>query len=247
MLTILRMRVLHDVRQRLLHDAVERRLDLRRQAARLRARSRSERRCSVCSANDSVSRSSAGTRPKSSSTFGLSSTARRRTSCSVATTSSRRPATAVCASSPSSAVLERLETEQDRGQRLAGLVVQLACQPAPLELLRRRRRAGTRRARSAAERSTATDARVANVSASRRSLSVKRASGTSLSCAASKPIVRPRATSGTQSPVRAPKPAHDLVVDLGIVEDRIDPLAAAALDHPSALRCGAGHRLPDQL
>ena len=41
--------------------------------------------------------------------------------------------------------------------------------------------------------------------------------------------------------------AHDLVVDLGIVEDRIDPLAAAALDHPSALRCGEGHRLPDQL
>ena len=33
-------------------------------------------------------------------------------------------------------LLERLQAEQDRRERLAGLVVQLACEPAPLELLR---------------------------------------------------------------------------------------------------------------
>jgi hypothetical protein len=33
-------------------------------------------------------------------------------------------------------VLERLEPEQDRRERLAGLVVQLAREPRPLELLR---------------------------------------------------------------------------------------------------------------
>src|SRR5919197_580448 len=57
----------------------------------------------VCSEKDSVSRSSAAARPKSSSTFGRSSTARRRTSWSVATTSSRSSATAARFSSFSSA------------------------------------------------------------------------------------------------------------------------------------------------
>ena len=84
----------------------------------------------VCSAKPWVSRSSAGTRPKSSSTLGRSSTASRRTSCSVATTSSRSSATA-----SGDCAVEPLEAEQDRGQRLAGLVVQLAREPLPLELL----------------------------------------------------------------------------------------------------------------
>ena len=33
-------------------------------------------------------------------------------------------------------VLERLQAEEDRRQRLAGLVVELACEPLALELLR---------------------------------------------------------------------------------------------------------------
>ena len=89
MLTRVASGMLDDVRQRLLHDPVERRLDLARQPLvaeprlELDARARSARRTS------STSRSSAGTSPKSSSAFGRSSTASRRTSWSVATTSSR--------------------------------------------------------------------------------------------------------------------------------------------------------------
>ena len=63
------------------------------------------------------------------------------------------------------------------------------------------------------ERSTATAAREANVSASRRSSSEKRTSGPpALSCAAITPIVRSRTTSGTQRLVR-PEPAVEIVVD----------------------------------
>ena len=82
MLTAVRLGVLGDVRQRLLDDAVERGLDLRRQALDCRVASRSTA-MPVCSAKPSVSRSSAGTSPKSSSAFGRSSTASRRTSWSV--------------------------------------------------------------------------------------------------------------------------------------------------------------------
>ena len=90
----------------------------------------------VCSANASVSRSSAATRPKSSSTAGRSSTARRRTSWSALTTSSRSSARAARARVVRERLLERLQPEQDRGQRLPGLVVELAREPPALQLLR---------------------------------------------------------------------------------------------------------------
>ena len=145
MLTRRARRVLDDVRQRLLHDPVERGLDLRRQA--LVAEPRLEVDGELGSARRSVAarRSSAGTSPKSSSALGRSSTARRRTSCSVATTSSRSAAVAVAGVVGLDHVVEVLEPEQDRRQRLPGLVVQLAREPRALELLQRRRPGAARR------------------------------------------------------------------------------------------------------
>ena len=100
MLTLRCAGVLDDVRQRFLRDSIERRLDLcgkplvAERLLRRRPRSRSAR------ANVAVSRSSAGTRPKSSSAVGRSSTASRRTSWSVSTTASSRSAAScfACAS-----------------------------------------------------------------------------------------------------------------------------------------------------
>ena len=121
-----------------LDDPVERRLDLgRERAARRGARSKSTG-IPVLRSQVSVSRSSAATSPKSSSAFGRSSTASRRTSCSVARPRGRemrrRPRGA---RRRASVLLERAEAEQDRGERLPGLVVQLAREPPALELLRR--------------------------------------------------------------------------------------------------------------
>ena len=65
----------------------------------------------VASVNVSTSRSSAATRPKSSSAFGRNSTASLRTSCSVATTSSRRLASAAGASAAVSTALRPSSTE----------------------------------------------------------------------------------------------------------------------------------------
>ncbi len=57
------------------------------------------------------------------------------------------------------------------------------------------------------------------------------------------------ATRDERNPETGPRTetAHDLVVDLGIVENRVDALAAAALDHAPALRRRPRHRLPDQV
>ena len=164
-------RVLDHVRQRLLDDPVERRLDRRRQAARRRASPRSRRGSPVCSVNVVGSRSSAGTSPKSSSAFGRSSTARRRTSCSVvddllAQLIRRRPRLV-----GRLRLLDRLQAEQDRGQRLSGLVVQLARQALALELLRIDDARSASRATRWRGRRRRRHAR-ANVSARRRSSSV---------------------------------------------------------------------------
>ena len=107
----------------------------------------------------------------------------------------------------------------------------------------------TRRSASRAirwERSTATAAREANVSARRRSLSEKRASpGRACRGPRSRRSSRPRATSGTQSPVRAPRPAHDVVVDLGIVEHRVDcARCGRARSTRPLFERDARHRLP---
>ena len=62
--------------------------------------------------------------------------ASRRTSCSVATTSSLTLRDAFTRRVALDLVVERLQAEQDRRQRLPGLVVELARQASPLELLR---------------------------------------------------------------------------------------------------------------
>ena len=78
-----------------------------------------------------VSRSSAGPRPKSSSAGGRSSTVSRRTSSSARADELADPRDRLRADLR----LERLQPEQDRGERLPGLVVQLAREPLALELL----------------------------------------------------------------------------------------------------------------
>ena len=179
MLTRLGARVLDDVRQRLLHDPVERGRDLVRKLARRRGARAKSTAMPVRRSSVSVSRSSAGTSPKSSSAFGRKLDRQAAHILQrVRPTSSRRRASATRDSSPR-ALLERAQAEQDRGERLPGLVVELACEPAPLDLLAATtRRSASRATRS--ERSTATAAREANVSARRRSSSLKRASAAEL-------------------------------------------------------------------
>ncbi len=77
-----RPRVLDDVRQRLLDDAVEGRLDLVREASR-RAAPGTARRGRCARGSPRPAARAPATSPKSSSALGRSSTASRRTSCSV--------------------------------------------------------------------------------------------------------------------------------------------------------------------
>ena len=157
---------------------------------------------SDCSANASVSRSSAGTRPKSSSTAGRSSTARRRTSWRALTTCSRSSARAARAGWSASASSSGFSPSR---------IEVSACPVSSWSSRASRWRSSscactTRRTASRATRcdsSTATAARAANVSASRKSSSVKRGSGPSLSWISSTPIAWSRAISGTHMPVRA--------------------------------------------
>ena len=180
-------------------------------------------------------------------TFGRSSTASRRTSWSAPTTSSRSSASGRGGRVIARASSTRLQPEQDRGQRLPGLVVQLARKPAAFELLRlddapqrvardslargrRRPPRGPRKSRQAAGRR-------------RRSERPR----PSLSWIASTPIAPSRAISGTQRPVRAPNRRVHLLVDLGIVDHRVDALAAPPLEHRAALRLRAGEGCTEQL
>ena len=136
MLTCVASRVLGDVGERLLDDPVERGLDLGRQPVVADGRLEVDRDPRLLGER-LASRSSAGTRPKSSSACGpkldrepADVLQRRRRAAAAA------PAAASRASSSVGRVLDPLQAEQDRGQRLAGLVVQLAREPRALELLR---------------------------------------------------------------------------------------------------------------
>ena len=242
-----RLRVLDDVRQRLLHDPVERRLDLGREPLVAELRLEARTRIPVCSANVSRRRSSAATRPKSSSAFGRSSTASRRTSWSVATTSSRTSASAaplLVASSPPRPPSARAGSTSapGRSRRAARARAGGARAPAP------RRPGAARRARRAAERSTATAARGAKVSASRRSASVKRGSLPELVVGgqhADRTAARRRAARRARS--RA-EPPRRLLVDLGVVDQRVDALAAAAARARGRSSSAARSQLqPDEL
>ena len=176
------------------------------------------------------SRSSAGTSPKSSSTAGRSSTARRRTSCSVATTSSRSSATAARRGLVAERLLERLQPEQDRGQRLPRLVVELAREPLALELLRLHDAAdgvprhalrqldgdgGPGGERLGEPEVVVGEARVGAV------LVVDLDHTDRL---VARDQRHPEAGAGAELP-------RDLLVHLGIVEHRVDPLAPPALEH----------------
>ena len=190
-----RLCVLDDVRQRLLDDAVEGGLDLGRQplagsATRGRPACRSaRRRC----------RGGARARARGRSRRAPSAAARRRGGARRA--ASRRPA--------------RGRRPAPRARSPSFLASSTALRPSSTEVsswpvwscssrARRRRSSScastTRRSASPAtraERSTATAARVAKVSARRRSSSLKRGSSPSLSWATMTPIARPRASRGT--------------------------------------------------
>ena len=174
---VVRVRVLDDVRERLLHDPVERRLDLARQP-RL-----AERRVEV-DANPRLLGERLGQPLERGHETEVVEHGRTQLDGEPAhvlervddgSRSSASAARAGWSASASSSGFRprRIEVSACR------LVVELAREPPALELLRRT----TRRTASRATRwesSTATAARVANVSASRRSSSVKRASGTVL-------------------------------------------------------------------
>ena len=165
----------------------------------------------VCSANASVSRSSAGTSPKSSSAFGRSSTARRRTSWSAVTTCSRSSAERRAPGGPRApprAASARAGSRSAPARSRRGARARAAAARAPAPRTTRRNASRATRCDS----STATAARAANVSASRRSSSEKRGVGAVLVVDLETPIARSRAISGTHMPVRAPgAPRHLLV------------------------------------
>ena len=136
MLTFARVRVLDDVRQRLLDDAVERGLDLggkplvaeARLEANVDARLLAERLREPLERGDEAEvvehlRTKLDREPPH---------VLQRRDDELA--DARRPRSR--ASSRLDASLERLQAEEDRGQRLAGLVVQLTREAAALELLR---------------------------------------------------------------------------------------------------------------
>ena len=111
----------------------------------------------------------------------------------------------------------------------------------------RRRRGAAHRARRARERSTATARAVANVSASRRSSSVKRAPPRCLSCDvedADGPVARDERD--VEARACGETPRH-VLVDLGVVDHRVDALAPAPLEHAAALRLGTRHRHADEI
>ena len=114
-------------------------------------------------------------------------------------------------------------------------------QSLTLEFLRADDPAG-RVARDPLRRSTATAARAANVSASRTSSSENRASIPSLSCAVITPIGRSR-TIISASPYGSKSPA-DLLVDLEILDHRVDSLASAAGENATGLRGPRSRRSP---
>ena len=159
MLTRVGPRVLDDVRQRLLDDPVERRLDLGGQARRRRASPRGRPRSRSAPRTSSVA---ARARARARSRRAPSGAARRRGGARPAassTTSSRSSRRRLARASSRLRVLDAPQAEQDRGQRLPGLVVELAGEPLALELLRVDDTA-QRVPRDALERSTATAARV---------------------------------------------------------------------------------------
>ena len=147
---------------------------------------------------------------------------------------------------PSPRRADRLQPEQDRRQRLARLVVQLAREAPALQLLRVDHAAhgvacdalATARPRPPRAR------RRSRPGAGRRR--EKRASGPSLSWTATMPIARSRATQRHVQPGANAHPPRLLLVDLGIVEDGVDARALPALEHAARLGAAAAQAVAEQ-
>ena len=185
------------------------------------------------SPNDCASRSIAGTSPRSSSAEGRSSTASRRTSWSVETTSSRSASDRL-ARLAARRVLERLQAEQDRRQCLAGLVVQLAREPLALELLRLHHSAHGVAAHALGEVDAGRGPGGQRLREPQVVVGEARIGPG--------PVVRhddaDRRAADHERNVEArvdAEPADRLLVDLGILEHRVDPLAPAALEDAAHL------------
>ena len=151
------------------------------------------------------------------------------------TTSSRSSRAASARSAVRGRLLDRLQPEQDRGERLPRLVVQLAREPAALELLRRD---------DAAER-VALDAR-REVGGDRRPGRERLRDpqvGVGEARVGAELVVdrdhADRAVAGEQRHVEAGRrahPARGVLVGLGVVDQRVDALAAAPLQDAPGLR-----------
>ena len=58
------------------------------------------------------------------------------------------------------------------------------------------------------------------------------------------PIARPRDDQRHEEARRTPSRARLVLVDLGVVEHRVDALAPPPLEHAAALRAGAAEAVP---
>jgi hypothetical protein len=143
-------------------------------------------------------------------------------------------------------VFEVLEPEQNRGERLAGLIVQLSRESPAFELLR---------SHDAPERVALHSFRQVDGDRCARGERLRQPKIVVGETGIREELVMrcEQADRATARDERYPETgaraeaAHHLVIDLGVVEHRVDPFAAAALDHAPALRRRTGHRLPDQV
>ena len=199
-----------------------------------------------CSPKASASRSSAGARPKSSSALGRSSTARRLTLWSVSTICSRSSAARRARRLGRVRLLDVLQAEQDRRQSLPGLVVELAREPATLELLPRDHPAQRVAGDPVGEVDGHRSARAEGLGQAQVLVGEARV-GPELVVRGDHPD-RPVGDDHRHEEPRAQADAPgELLVDLDVLERRVDALAPPPLEHASALRGVAGERRPDQL
>ena len=199
-----------------------------------------------CSPNASASRSSAGARPKSSSALGRSSTARRLTFWSVSTICSRSSAAAARADSGELASSTCFRPSRIEVRAWPGLVVELAREPAALELLTRDHPAQRVAGDPVGEVDGHRRARAEGLGQAQVLVGEARV-GPELVVRGDHPD-RPVGDDHRHEEARAqPDAPGELLVDLDVLERRVDALAPPPLEHASALRGVAGEHRPDQL
>ena len=143
-------------------------------------------------------------------------------------------------------LLERLEPEQDRGQRLPGLVVELVCEPLPLQLLRRHD-AAQRIARHSLRQLDGHGGAGGERLGQPQVVVGEPGVGAFLVVDldhADHPLARDERHPHSRPHGEAPR---HLLVYLGIVDHRVDALAAPAREDTAALRARAGDRLAQQV